>query len=342
MQKNSKPAKISLGLVKGKQVISGLFENCIGTDDREAAIRYWTELGYRVVQEGNLSAGQAGTLYAHHSALTSLRLQNGASNDHGQVRLMLWEQPRNNGLEYAKPLDVGSRWFASMVKDVYSVYDAFQDDDKAGERHWVFSEPARAIINVGNEATGLYDRFRGVREMFVIGQQTRQAFFQRYGYTRPGYGTITDESPMGVSEGTHSSMVTADHSTANFYAEVLGLIPVNPGHKSGYQKPATKTTLMLEDGQEFLLTAFQSPVTIVGLFQIYSPLYPSPDLRDQAQPGSLGLALFIYRVDNLNEYHERIKASAATAVTAIIRNEFGESSFGFVAPDGMYWNLLAQ
>ena len=324
-------------------MITGLYENCMGIKaaGREAAIRYWGELGYRVVQEAELAASEAQALYAHASPLKSVRLQNGEAADHGIVRLMLWEQPRNNGLEQARPLDVGSRWFASMVKDIFTVYDAFEDDKAAGQ-NWTYSFPARAIINEGNLGQGFYERFRGVREMFVIGEGTRQAFFQRYGYNRPGYGTITAESPLGVSEGTHSSMVTADHTTASFYQEVLGLLPLNPAKQSGYQKPATGATLMLQEGEEFLLTAFQSPDTIVGLMQIYSPLYPSPDYRELARPGSLGISLFTYKVDDLDAYYERVKASPATALTPVVANEFGESSFGFFAPDGMYWCLISK
>ncbi|MHC5821996.1 MAG: VOC family protein, partial [Nostoc sp.] len=61
---------------------------------------------------------------------------------------------------------------------------------------------------------------------------------------------------------------------------------------------------------------------------------------EAAQPGSLGMSLYTYRVKGIQEYCDRIKASIAQKVTEIISNEFGEKSFSFVAPDGYFWTLL--
>lgn len=321
-------------------MISGIFENCVGSKDIEATLKYWAEFGYKEVNRGQLTAEQAELLYGYKSDLTSLRLQNGNSSDHGLVRVMWWKQPRNVGLGHTLPVVEGSRWFASLTRDIYAIADAFTDD-KANGGNWIYTEPVRAIEAIGNVGTGLYNRFVGVREMFVIGPETRQAFFQRYNYNRPGYGTIDPNSPLLVSEGTHSSLITSDHSLASFYAEAFGLIPqeIN-GKRSGYQNPSTRQTLMLSDGQEFYLSAFASPKTNVGPFQVYSPLYPTPDKRDYSQPGSLGLSLFTYQVENITAFHQRVCLSAATNVTPILSNEFGEPSFGLVAPDGMYWVIV--
>jgi uncharacterized glyoxalase superfamily protein PhnB len=320
-------------------MISGIYENCVGTTDIEATLKYWTELGYRQVKRAEFSAEQAAELYGHASRLVSLRLQNGNSDDHGNLRVMWWENPLNEGLGQTLPMVVGSRWFASMCKDINVILDAFSDD-KANGGDWLFSEPARAIIGQGNQGQGLYNRFVGVREMFVIGKETRQAFFQRYGYTRPGYGTIEEASPLGVSEGTHSSLITADHRHISFYAEVFGLKPNAEPRQSGYKNPPTRQTLMLEDGQEFYLSAFQSPKTIVGLFQVYSPLYPTENKIDHSRPGSLGICLFTYKVDDIQAFHAKVAASNATNLSPIMPNEFGEPSFGLIAPDGYYWVII--
>jgi hypothetical protein len=235
---------------------------------------------------------------------------------------------------------VGSRWFASLTKDIYTIADAFTDD-KSNGGNWIYTEPIRAIEVIGNQGKGLYNRFVGVREMFVIGSETRQAFFQRYNYNRPGYGTIDSSSLLGVSEGTHSSIVTANHSLSSFYTEVFGLVAIEGnGKQSGYQNPSTRQTLMLEDGQEFYISAFSSPKAIAGVLQVYSPLYPTPDKREFAQPGSLGLSLFTYQVEDILEVRDRILASNATSVTPIVPNEFGEPSFGLVSPDGTYWVIV--
>ena len=321
-------------------MISGIFENCIGSNDVEATLKYWAELGYREVGRGQLSAEQAGLLYGYRSALTSLRLQNGNSFAGGLIRVMVWSKPRNDGLGYTLPLVEGSRWFASLVNDIYVVADAFRDDKENGG-DWIYTEPVRGIEGIGQKGTGLYNRFVGVREMFVIGPETRQAFFQRYNYTRPGYGTVEPTSPMGVSEGTHSSIVTSNHSLSAFYLDVFGLVPAEFNVKqSGYQNPATRQILMLEAGQEFELSAFFSPKTLVGMFQVYTPLYPTPDKREYAQPGSLGICLFTYQVEDIAAFHKRVTHSNATHVTSIVSNEFGEPSFGLIAPDGMYWVIV--
>ncbi|WP_414568735.1 VOC family protein [Nostoc sp. CCY 9925] len=321
-------------------MISGIFENCVGSKDIEATLKYWNEFGYREVKKGEFSAEQAKLLYGHASDLISLRLQNGNSSDHGLVRLMWWKEPRNEGLGDTLPVVEGSRWFASLTQDIYAIADAFADD-KANGGDWIYTEPVRGIEFVGNVGTGLYNRFVGVREMFVIGKETRQAFFQRYNYNRPGYGTINANSGLLVSEGTHSSFITSDHSLTSFYTEVFGLVPSENNPKlSGYKNAATRQIMMLDEGQEFYLSVFASPKTNVGVFQVYSPLYPTSDRREYAQPGSLGISLFTYQVEDIEAFHQRVIASNATDVTPIVPNEFGEPSFGLVAPDGMYWVIV--
>jgi hypothetical protein len=317
-------------------MISGIFENCIGTRDLDAALKYWAEFGYREVKRGHLDPEAARSLYGHASPLISVRLQNGDSAKHSSLRLMYWQEIRNQGLENTLPMVAGSRWFASLVRDIFLIADAFADDNANGG-NWIYSEPVRGIEAIGHEGTGLFNRFVGVREMFVIGEETRQAFFQRYNYNRDGYGTIPENSPLGVSEGTHSSFVTTDHASVIFYEEVFGLTMTLNNRRSGYLKPATRQILMLQEGQEFCYSMFNSPEAIAGVFQVYTPLYSTPDKREFAQPGSLGVCLFTYRVDDIDSFHDHVLQSEAYDVSAIITNEFGERSFGFFAPDGMYW-----
>ena len=122
---------------------------------------------------------------------------------------------------------------------------------------------------------------------------------------------------------------------------MLGLTPL--GTKETGDSPATRQTLfMTPDDGKFMLSAFVSPKMEVGLFQVYTPLYPSPDVRDQSRPGSGGISLFTYRVDDLDEYHRRVGGSQARNVSPVVTNEFGERSFGFFAPDGFYWVLLGD
>lgn len=323
-------------------MISGIFENCVGSKNVGATLKYWLEMGYRVVKIGKLFSESARKLYGHGSDLTSIRLQNGKSSAHGLVRIMAWSEPRNEGLGYSLPMVEGSRWFASLVKDIYAIADAFADDRQNGG-NWIYTEPVRSIEGIGNPATGFYNRFVGVREMLVIGSETRQAFFQRYNYHRPGYGTIEPNSPLGVSEGTHASIVISDPAFSSFYSEVFGLIPQESNGKiSGAAKLSTRQTLILQEGQEFYLSAFSSPKASAGVLQVYTPLYSTPDKREYSQPGSLGLCLFTYQVEDIAAFRDRIIHSAATNITPIMPNEFGEPSFGLVAPDGIYWVIIGQ
>jgi uncharacterized glyoxalase superfamily protein PhnB len=56
----------------------------------------------------------------------------------------------------------------------------------------------------------------------------------------------------------------------------------------------------------------------------------------------LGYSLYTYRVRGIEKYREKVKASKATNVTEIHKNEFGEKSFSFTAPDGYFWTILGE
>ena len=141
-----------------KVMISGIFENCIGTTDLEATLKYWAELGYREIDRGQFTAAQAKQLYGHDSALTCVRLQNGQTTTHGLNRVFAWDQLRDRGLQQTLPLVQGSRWFASLTSDIYTVWDAFSDNRDNGN-DWIVTEPVRAIEGIGNKGTGGASQF---------------------------------------------------------------------------------------------------------------------------------------------------------------------------------------
>lgn len=103
-------------------------------------------------------------------------------------------------------------------------------------------------------------------------------------------------------------------------------------------------------GEKFIVTTFDDPrsskpdLMAARSGRLYIIRFPeSINLESRfeaAQPGSLGMSLYTYRVKGIQEYCDRIKASTAKKVTNIISNEFGEISFSFVAPDGYFWTLL--
>jgi catechol 2,3-dioxygenase-like lactoylglutathione lyase family enzyme len=320
--------------------ISGLYENCVAAHSIDGAARYWQEFGYRPVQHGSLTADEAEQLYGHRSAVESLRMQNGDSRDHGLLRIFVWDQPRNSGLGTAPPMTVGGRWFIQNCRDIWLIHDTFQDAKAAG-MPFVVSTPSRAQIGEVHKGTdGIFDRNTAVRELMVLGPGIRQAFFQRYNYNRPLYGVIPPTSPLGTSEATHSSFIVSDDSHGQFYVDVLGMRVTNELHESHGGKPGNADTLMIQPDQRFTIMGFKAPGKDVGMFQFYKPLFETEDLFDRSRPGSMGLSLSTFRVSNVDEYHARVSASAATGVTPITRNEFGERSFSFVAPDRVFWTLV--
>ena len=324
-------------------MISGIYENCIATTDLEAARRYWGEFGYRPIAEGALAADAAGALYGHASALRAVRLQNGDVATHGLLRLFVWETLRDGGLGRVPPLTVGGRWFIHNCADIWLIKDAFDDLCHWGEPYTV-STPARAQMKFpdpSNTRPSIVNRRIGVRELMVLGEEVRQAFFQRYGYVREGYGTINMNAPLKTSEATHSSFIVSDDSHGQFYVDVLGMQNTNPLHETSGRNPGNAETLMIDLDQTFTIQGFMAPGTVCGMFQFYRPNWPTADLSASSRPGSRGLTLSTFRVDDIADYHAKVVASPATGVTPVLSNEFGEQSFSFVAPDGVFWTLVS-
>ncbi|MEO1576595.1 MAG: hypothetical protein AAFU65_16740, partial [Pseudomonadota bacterium] len=70
--------------------ISGVYEVMVGTDDLDGTLKYFAEFGFTPVADGQLSAKKAEAKYGVPSALKGVRLQNGAIDTHGLVRVLAW------------------------------------------------------------------------------------------------------------------------------------------------------------------------------------------------------------------------------------------------------------
>lgn len=66
------------------------------------------------------------------------------------------------------------------------------------------------------------------------------------------------------------------------------------------------------------------------------------DVFEESCPGCPGVTLYTYRVSDVFEYQGKVASSAATRVSDVIENEFGERSFSFIAPDGYWWQLIER
>lgn len=330
--------------------ISGVHEVAIGTTRPIPLIEYFQQFGYRVGRSGELDADAAEALYGVRSGLRSIRLLH-QDADHGLYRLMVWEKPRNQGLDLAHMKVLGGRWGAAVTRDVHRILNHAEDAAGKGQAVY-FVEPQRQVIYAGGpNARPFLDPALCVREMLLVRPETRQILFQRYDYELPLYGHIAEDAPLATSQVTHAGLITHGGPEAlDFYDQVLGLLRARHGHISDESDPASRAIFELEPGQKYMSTDFDDPRSDPSdLSKVRSGrlkiirFIEGPeleDLRDRSRPGSLGLSLYTYRVTNIEDFHRRVAASTATEVTAVLVNEFGEKSFSFVAPDGYSWNLV--
>jgi catechol 2,3-dioxygenase-like lactoylglutathione lyase family enzyme len=342
-------------------LIAGLYEACIGVPNLDTAIQYWEQFGYRVGEEGNLSAtisakrntnGSAQALYHVNSSLRSVRLRHQTA-DHGLIRLMQWQQPQNEGLGLESMKVRGNRWATTLTADVLTILNQAEEAHRTGlpirytMPHW------EIIYNKDRTMRPFIDPAIGVREMLLLQPFTRQVLFQRFGYALLHYGHIHDQSAFKASQITHMGLVIQDDSkeTLKFYEDVLGLLRSRDDVKTSYESSqAGRQMFDLQPGEEFFVTAFDDPRSSVTDLQAarsgrlyivrFPEAYSLPSRFEMARPGCLGMSLYTYRVGDIEGYRDRVQRSSAQAVTEICNNEFGDRSFSFTAPDGYFWTLV--
>jgi catechol 2,3-dioxygenase-like lactoylglutathione lyase family enzyme len=332
--------------------IEGIYEVCIGVPEPISAIQYWQQFGYRIDRRGELSAAAAQQLYGVNSALRSIRLAH-QNADHGLIRLMVWQNPTNEGLGMGSMKVKGNRWATTLTADVLTILNHAEEAAKAGLSIKYTNPYWEIIYNKERKSRPFIDPAIGVREMLVLQPLYRQVLFQRFGYTVPDYGQINENAAFKTSQFTHMGMIIQDDSkeTLKFYEEVLGLLRVRDDVETSYESSlAGREFFDLQSGEKFFVTAFDDPRSSKTDFmaarsgRLYIIRFPdSLKLESQferSQPGCLGMCLYTYRVAGLEVYRDRVQASQAQNITGIISNEFGEKSLSFVAPDNYFWTLL--
>lgn len=332
--------------------IAGLYEVCIGVTDPIFAIQYWEQFGYRIGQIGELSATDTKQLYGVNSSLRSIRLYH-QNADHGLIRLMIWQNPTNQGLGLVSMKVKGNRWATTLTADILTILNHIEEAKAAGCEIKYTNPYWELIYHKERKIRPFVDEAIGVREMLLFQPLARQILFQRFGYTLPFYGQINQNCAFKASQFTHIGIIIQDDSKAslNFYEEVLGLLRVRDDIETSYESSnAGRDIFDLQPGEKFFSTTFDDPrssksdLMAARSGRLYVIRFPdSINLESQfeaAKPGSLGMSLYTYRVQGLQNYCDRIKASSAQNLTNIVENEFGEKSFSFVAPDGYFWNLL--
>lgn len=331
--------------------ISGLYELVIGitAEDEVNLTQYWQQFGFNVEQSGTLSATQANELYGVNSNLRSLRLYN-QTRDRSLLRLMVWENPVNEGLGLTPLKAVGSRWGTSLSLDVFNIANHTEDAIAAGLPIYYVS-PQRNLINRPESFKPFLEVNPCVHEMVLIQQLTRQVLFERHDYTRPNSGIVNPNSHFKASEFVHVGLIVdCDHEKLDFYDQVLGLRRVVDNRESKYGEASSRILELKnsENGERMFNNYFTAPVTSntdkpeirSGNLEILRFEGSLPNKLNYSHPGCLGVCLYTMKVSDLELYHQSVKNSEAKKVTKIHENEFGEKSFSFIAPDGYFWTLL--
>ncbi|MGB3512808.1 MAG: VOC family protein [Microcoleaceae cyanobacterium] len=332
--------------------IEGIYEVCIGITEPLLIIQYWEQFGYRIGQIGELTAPTVNNLYGVNSSLRSIRLYH-QNSDHGLIRLMVWENPTNEGLQMSSMKVKGNRWATMLTTDVLNIHN-HAEDAKVGGLPIKYTAPQWEIIYKMDKGRPFIDPAVGVREMMLLQPLTRQVLFERFNYNVPDYGNINQASAFKSSQVTHAGMVVQDDSkeTLRFYEDVLGLLRSRDDDETSYESSeAARQIFDLQPGERFTVTAFDDPRSSVNWQlarsgRMYIIRFPEAvkleGCFDKSHPGCLGMSLYTYRVGDIDFYFHRVKNSVAEKVTDIVSNEFGEQSFSFVAPDGYFWNLVSK
>jgi hypothetical protein len=294
----------------------------------------------------------AAELYGVCSKVRSVRLEHQGA-DRGLIRLMVWEKPKNNGLQMSSMKVKGNPWATTLTADLLNILNHAEEAQSTNLPVKYTCPRWEVIYNKERKARPFVGAAVGVREMMLLQPLTRQVFFQRFNYALPNYGKINQNAFFKTSQITQMGMIIQDNSkeTLLFYEEVLGLIRARDDVETTFESSlALREIFDLHPGEKFVVTAFDDPRSSKTDFaaarsgRLYILRFPSAialdDGVDRAIPGCLGMSLYTYRVSSIAEYFHRVKASSAQKITEIVPNEFGEASFSFIAPDGYFWTLI--
>jgi len=327
--------------------VSGVYEVIIGTDDAKPLLKLFKHFGFSQKQTGSLSAKEAKALYGVDSAVSSYRLQNGDVDSHGLIRIMQWQQVQGDGVGYAQPETIGQRMMVLRTKDIFRLHDVFSDARKSGEQ-WLPTYPVYDdLYKMTDGKLNVVNRRIGVREMAAYGELVNFVFFQRYGYTIPGYGTISEQSPLQTSEITHNDFILGGSSKqdmlaqTNYYRDVLGFKPEGPVVLDGDWQAGPKAVFNMADGTSHWYRGFVSPNNISGKLKFFVNPDQLPDRSEGQQIGQKGITLHsVYATKP--ELIKQLAAKYELKLSNTLNNEFGESAFVLAGHDGSHWQVLPK
>jgi hypothetical protein len=325
--------------------ISGLYELMVGTLDASVQVKYFAEFGFRVTDSAVFTKEQALKLYGVPSALKTYRLQNGEMDSHGLLRLLQWEKPLGYGVGYGEPETVGSRMAVMKTTDIIRIYDVFKMLRESRQEKWLptepyFDDPLR--INA-NTALDFYKRPVGVRENAVYGDGFTHVFFQRYGYTIPGYGTINPNAPLKTSEFTHHDFfIKVDSMEQLQYLQTaLGLKREKTPEIDGDWLKGPREVFIMPNGYSHWYVGYVSPNNICGKLKFFMPRGVKPDQSAHQRPGEMGITLHSFYTAKLQMVYSLVKQHNLKP-TDVQRNEFGENCFVFKGAEGSSWQIIEK
>jgi hypothetical protein len=325
--------------------ISGLYEVMVAVTDARYTIRYFGEFGFTIKDSASFSAAQAKELYGVDSKLKSYRLQNGTIDSHGLLRILVWDKPTDEGVGYAPPETIGQRMAVMKTSDIIRLVDIYKAERARGER-WlpiepIFDDPLKIKAQ---DRTTFFDRPVGVRETAVYGDFFTHVFFQRYGYTIDGYGTIGEHSALQSSEFTHHDfMIKGDIDVVTrYYSEALGMKPEQKEKSiDGDWLKGPKQVFQMPDGHSHDYRGFVSPNNICGKLKFFVSRTTKPDRSEHQKIGALGMTLHSFFTPKLQMVYDLILKQNIKP-SKILKNEFNENSFVFVGPDGVAWQIIEK
>ena len=270
--------------------ISGVYEVMVGTDEAAQVLRHFSEFGFRVVEEAAMDAVAAKRVYGVNSALKSYRLQNGAIDSHGLLRVLEWQSLQGPGVGYAPPETIGQRMAVMRTRDIIRLHDVFTDLRETAEQPWLPTEAVfDDLYDMEDGKLAIDNRRVGVREMGVWGELFNHVFYQRYGYQIPGYGTVGEDAPLQTSEFTHHDFIVAGEigQVSAYYSDVLGLKAEGDPVIDGDWQAGPRAVFMMEPGESHWYRGFVSPNNICGKIKLFAPVDPEY-VRDRSARQAVG------------------------------------------------------
>jgi len=340
------PDKVLAAKLPNTQV-SGVYEVVVGTDDLAKVKTYFEQFGFREIKRGKLTAKHAQKIYGVNSSATVIRMQNGDIDSHGMLRIIDWDTLISQGVGVAPPETIGQRMSVMRTKDVFRLADIFKDArEVSGQALYVKGPVYDDLYGLdSNTKFDVVSRRSGVREMGAYTASFNHIFFQRYGYTIPGYGTINAQSPLQTSEFTHHDFFVKGDITevTQWYSSVLGFRAENEAVLDGEWQRGPREIFDMRLGGSHWYRGFVSPNNICGKMKFFTS--PDPDIvadrSDRQALGHAGITMHTVWSPKLNTIRQLAEQNNLR-ITPVQNNEFGETSFVIYGPDGTIWQIIER